>query len=404
MRVVSLSFPGRFEDAFLYMGRLFTITENHSVRVYDMSHIVNIPQDKALSDVLTHLFFRNDKLDTKDFHNRLNDESEKRDFLNTVDRLEAEQLQINSQNAHPVEWDLKISADILLDLNIYNGRAYIGTNKGLYHLDLDWESEIIKPITEAKKRLDAKCFHTTAKYGTVNASCGSEGWFSFLDDFDLGIENTHKEKHILEPSLRTNWLDYDIVNYPTSISPTLFASVRIASQEISASKKSPNFEQERWIVTDFEDEDKNFDLASLFATSKSGYKLCLENLQFVHNSSQALFLSTYDGKLFALGLKMHGSSIPTASYIREYEGLSSLISSLHTIYSGNKGLVVLETDEQVLLFAGGKFIPIYDDEVISIRTFSRSKYYRNIVSITTANEVLLIAIFDDDIYSSPYNK
>ncbi len=35
-------------------------------------------------------------------------------------------------------------------------------------------------------------------------------------------------------------------------------------------------------------------------------------------------------------------------------------------------------------------------EVISIRTFAGSKHYKNIVSLTTPNEILLIAIFDEE--------
>lgn len=394
MKVVSLSFPGRFEDAFLYMGRLFTITENHSVRVYDMEYIVSkLEDDKALLDAPTLLFFRNDWIDSERFRHRLSDELNKKAFLRAIDKLESEPIQITTDYVHPVEWDLKITADVLLDLNIYNGRAYIGTNKGLYHLDLDWEAESITPVAKAQKRLDAKCVHTTAKYGTVNASCGSEGWFSFLDDFELGTSNTRKEKHVPEYSLRTNWLDFDIVNYPTTISPTLFSSVRTAaSQALSESKNNFNFEQESWIITDLEDEE--FSLDSLFDNLNYGFSL--ENLQFVHNSSQALFLSTYDGYLFALGLKRGSFSAPTVSYVKKFEGLRGLVSSLHTVSAGGGPGLVLETDEQILLFERRRFIPLFHDEVISIRTFSRSQHYRNVVSITTSDEVILIAIFDDE--------
>ncbi|MGB3514836.1 MAG: hypothetical protein WBA43_00165 [Elainellaceae cyanobacterium] len=394
MKFVSMSFPGRFEDAFLYMGRLFTITENQSVRVYDMKYIVSkLEDDKALLDAPTLLFFRNDRMDSNRFRDRISDESNKKAFLRAVDKLASEPINITTDDVHPIEWDLKITADVLLDLNIYNGRAYISTNKGLYHLDLDWEAESIVPIDKAKKRLDVKCVHTTAKYGTVNASCGSEGWFSFLDDFQLGTNNTRREKHIPEYSLRTNWLKYDIVNYPTTISPTLFHSVKIpASQPLSKTKNNSSLELEDWIVTDVEDEE--FSLDSLFNNLNHGFSL--ENLQFVHNSSQTLFLSTYNGHLFALRLEGGGLSLPSISYVSEFEGFRGLVSSLHTVSLGGKPGLVLETDEQVLLFAHGKFIPLFHDEVVSIRTFSRSQHYRNVVSITTSDEVILIAIFDDE--------
>lgn len=394
MRIVQLSFPGRFEDAFLYMGRLIVLTENHSVRIYDMKSVVNkLEENKVLLDAPTLLFSRNDLIKSQQFPDRLDNETGKESFLKAVKRLESEQIKITTDFVKPVEWDLKIAADFMLDLNIYNGRLYIGTNTGLYHLDLDWEAKTTKPINTAQKRLDAKCIHTTAKYGTVNASCGYDGWFSFLDDFDLGMINSRKENHNLEYSLRTAWLNFDLVNYPTTVTPTLFNSVKTRfPQQLIESKK--NIEEEQWIITDFL-EDNKFELNNLFVNLNSHDKIDIEDLQFVHNSSKTLFLSTYNGQLFALGLKTSSLNNHTVSYVKKYEGLNSLVSSLHTLTGGKSPALVLETDEQIILFAHNKFTPVFDGEVISIRTFSGSQHYRNIISLTTSNEVLLIAIFDE---------
>jgi hypothetical protein len=332
MRTVTLTFPGRFEDAFLYMGRLITITENRSIRVYDMENIIEkIQEDEALLDAPKLLFLRNDMIDHERFRHKPNNLTGKADFLRAIDQIESQSINIGTDFVNTFEWDLEIDADILLDLNIYNGRLYIGTNLGLYHLDLDWESEITAPIHEVQKRLDTKCIHTTGKFGTVNASCGSEGWFSFLDDFNLGMNNTRREKHIEEYSLRTGWLDFDIVNYPTTVEPTLFSSVRTTpTQELIESKNS--FEQENWIVIGLEE--NQFNLSELFVNSNRGNSFDLENLQFVYNSSQALFASTYDGDLFALGLDKRSSSTPTISYVSRFEGLGSLVSSIHTLNVG----------------------------------------------------------------------
>lgn len=396
MKVISLRFPGRFEDAFLYMGRLVTITENHSIRVYDMDYIVKkIEEDKTLCDVPTLLFFRNDWLEDKIGSHRTINARDKATFLKAVEQLELASIEIDEHFVQPVEWDLNITADILLDLNIYNGRAYIGTNAGLYHLDLDWDADEIAPIGTAQKRIDAKCIHTTAKFGTVNASCGYDGWFSFLDDFGLGDNGTQKTKHIEECSLRTAWLEFNVVNYPTTVSPNLFSSLRMSLiPDITESKN--NFEHEQWIVTELKEE--KTPLKSLLKTSGK-YKFDTENLQFVYNSSQALFVSTYNGNLYALGLEIGDQSAPRVKYIREYEGLKGSVSSIHTINAGNNPGLIIETDQEVILFAHQEFRQVFDKEVISIRTFSRSRYHRSIVSITTANEVVLIALFDEEAYS-----
>ncbi len=393
MKIVSLRFPGNFEDAFLYMGRLITITENHTVCIYDMKNIVSkLQEDENLLDAPTLLFFRNDLIAQEQFRNQLHDESGKAAFIKAVDKIESKSIQIDADFIEPVEWDLKIKADILLDLNIYNRRLYIGTNTGLYHLDLDWESENTIPINKAQKRLEAKCINTTAKFGTVNASCGSEGLFSFIDDFDLGMNNTRKDKHFPEYSLRTSWLDFDVVNYSARIDLTLFDSLKTQfQQEIIEPRK--NFEEEILIVTDLKKSEFNFN--SLFVNSNFHNEIDLNNIQFVYNSSRTLFLCTYDGSLFTLGLQKDNSSVPRISYDYKYTGLESSVSSIHTLGVKNAG-IILEMDKKVLLFAHGEFIPIFNSEVISIRTFAGSKHYKNIVSLTTCNEVLLIAIFDEE--------
>ncbi|PZV26207.1 MAG: hypothetical protein DCF12_11075 [Snowella sp.] len=395
MRVVTLTFPGRFEDAFLYMGRLVAITENHSVRSYDMENIVNkFQENESLHDAPQLLFLRNDLIDHENFRLRHNKTNKKETFLKAIENFKQKIVPIDLSFIKYMEWDLNIDADFLLDLNIYNKRLYIGANTGLYSIDLDWDKEDLEPINghKPKKRLDAKCINTTIKFGTVNASCGSDGWFSFLDDFSLVESNISKEKHIDEYSLRTSWLDYSIVNYSTTINLTLIKTVRTSTEQELIDIQN-EFDQE--IVTDLQAESTSH-LDDLFRDSK--VNLDYQNLQFLYNSSRCLFANTYDGQFITLSLQKSGDSTPKITYAKPYEGLESFIFSIHTINIGNGAGLILETDEKILLFANGKFISIFEGEVISIRTFSRSKYHKNIVSITTSDQIFLIAIFDDEAY------
>lgn len=397
MKVITLNFPGRFEDAFLYMGRLVTITENHSVRSYDMENIVNkFQENEGLHNAPQLLFLRNDLIDHENFRIRHNKTNKKEDFLKAIEIFKQRIVPIDLSFTNYTEWDLNIDADFLLDLNIYNKRLYIGANTGLYSIDLDWDKEDLEPIDghKPKKRLDAKCINTTIKFGTVNASCGSDGWFSFLDDFSLVESNASREKYIDEYSLRTSWLDYSIVNYPTTVNLTLFQTVR-TSTEKEMIEAEDVFEKE--IVIDFYEEN-TFNLNDFSKESSIKINLDPENFQFVYNSSQCLFVSTYDNKFITLSLQQGGNYTPTIRYAKPYEGLEGFISSIHTINVGNKGGLILEMDDKVLLFAHGQFIPIFHGEAISIRTFPNSKHYNNIISITTSDYVSLIVIFDDEAY------
>jgi hypothetical protein len=394
MKFASMRLPGKFEDAFLYMEKLITITENNSVCIYDMNRIVNkLQEDTNSIDAPNLLFSRNDLIEDH-FRDRLNNSIDKENFLKDVEQINCESIEFGTNYTENVEWDLGIKDDIVLDINIYNRRLYISTHKGLYHIDIDWASEKPTPIGSPIKRIDTKCIHTTAKYGTVNASCGSEGLFSFIDDFELGSKTTRKEKHIEEYSIRSGWFNkFDVVNYQANTHPSFFNSLKLNRNEQNNLNKEKNYENESFIIVDIEK--TTFNINEFIISKNLRNRINFDDIQFVYNSSKSLFITTYDGNIFILGLERNNSDF-NLSYDYKYDGINNLVSSIHTL-GINKAGIVIETDENILLFAHGKFIPIFNDEVISIRTFPNSKYYKNIISLTTSEEIRLISVLDESI-------
>jgi len=73
MKIAKLFFPGIYEDAYVYMGRLFILTEQRTILVYDLDKLVNsLEQDseKRVSGSLpipTYMFSRNDWLSSSQF-------------------------------------------------------------------------------------------------------------------------------------------------------------------------------------------------------------------------------------------------------------------------------------------------------------------------------------------------
>ena len=395
MKFASIRFPGKFEDAFLYMEKLITITENNSVCIYDMNKIVNkLQEDTNLMDAPNLLFSRNDLIEEDEFRKRVNNPNSKANFLKAVEQINCESIEVGTDYTETIQWDLNIKDDIVLDVNIYNRRLYISTNKGLYHIDIDWESEKTTPIGSTIKRLDTKCVHTTAKFGTVNASCGSEGLFSFIDDFELGNKTTRKERHIEEYSIRSSWFDkFDVVNYQTNIYPSFFNSLKLNINEQNNLNEEKNYENESFIIVDIEK--ITFNINELIISKNLSNRINLDDIQFIYNSSKSLFITTYDGNIFILKLVNNDSNFSITNDYK-YSGIGNLVSSIHTLGIKKAGIVI-ETDENILLFTGGKFVPIFNDEVISIRTFPNSKYYKNIISLTTSEEILLISVLDESI-------
>src|SRR5271165_6854506 len=93
----------------------------------------------------------------------------------------------------------------------------------------------------ARSMKASRCVSTSAKYGTINASCGNEGLLSAIDDFESsgharfpGLELT------AEKSLRSSWLDHDVVNYAAVDSLTLL---------VNAFEREKGFEREGKVLT-----------------------------------------------------------------------------------------------------------------------------------------------------------
>jgi hypothetical protein len=62
--------------------------------------------------------------------------------------------------------------------------------------------------------------------------------------------------------------------------------------------------------------------------------------------------------------------------------------------------LILETDDQVLLFANGEFYSVVNSEVLSVRTFIKSRRYKNVVAIAREDGVLITGLFQDHIEES----
>lgn len=110
-----------------------------------------------------------------------------------------------------------------------------------------------------------------------------------------------------------------------------------------------------------------------------------------------IFIHTTDGHFYSLGM-LHPELEESAGDIGEkvrftktYKGANVRILSVNSTGLG----LVIETDNQVLLFAQNEWFHVFESEVLSVRTFPRSKRFRNIVIITNEEGIWIISLFDD---------
>ena len=140
MNIVTLFLPGSYEDAYLYMGRLLTLTVERSLRIFDMESIIHqietlYPEPYPL---FTWLFLRNDWISSTQFRSLLANNQIASAFISAFDLIPQDKAIELTDISPQIEHSIDISTKVILDLTIYNKRIYICSDSGLYHIDSEW--------------------------------------------------------------------------------------------------------------------------------------------------------------------------------------------------------------------------------------------------------------------------
>lgn len=388
MKISSIFFPGSYEDAYLYMGRLIALTTDKSIRLFDMENIVDSLEDQYPDSrpLITWQFLRNDWLASRQFRSLLDNRDIALAFLKTLESLSSiTPIEISDGTVGlKNELQVDIPAIVVLDMTIYNQRLYLSSDSGLFHIDLDWFYNTYDFSGDFIKRHDIRCMSASAGYGTINSSCGDEGLLSSLNDFGWGdYEKKNAFKKYADKSFRTSWYGYDLINYISSSTPVLL--------QTEHEKVSGGFydEYEKSILTSISTQELN--LNYLVEGLCKEFDLPLDTIQYVYNSSSTLFIHTLDGRLFTLGVKRSPDQPPKKEYSRKYDDAPKQVISAQ---SSRAGLIV-ESEDRVEVFANSEWHPIITSESISVRTFLKSKRYKNIVAITTEDGIFISSLFDE---------
>ena len=116
MRIVKFFLPGRFEDAYVYMERLIVLTEDRTLRVYNLDQIVDSIETRFPGSlpIPTLLFLRNDWPETSQFKSLMRNKEVARSLLSAFERLPHPYVKLDEDRFHPEELELDISARVLL--------------------------------------------------------------------------------------------------------------------------------------------------------------------------------------------------------------------------------------------------------------------------------------------------
>lgn len=384
MKITKLFIPGSYEDAYLYMGRLIILTEERSVRTYNLDYIVEAIEQRLPNTIPipTMMFSRNDWLAGIQFQSLMRNKVVYQALLDAFDKFPLPNFSLD--RGFPLEeQELALRDPAILDMLIYNGRLYVGATNGFYQVNIDWEKNDFAQLAQPEKKLGLRCLSTSARYGTVNASCNEAGLYTFIDDFGWwNQEKAGVKLHLADKSLRTTWMDQDIVNYPSYDHPYLFKS--------SFEKKTTGVEREGKVLTAVSD--NSSDLNYLFGMAQQKYHIQAENVQFAYNSNHKLFVSTLEGNFFSLQLE-HTNDILR---LKKSTISTQNIGRALTVNPCKLGPVV-ETSRNVLLISDkdGQAYLLSDSGAITVRTFPRSRRFQNIVVVVHEDGLYLVSVFDE---------
>jgi hypothetical protein len=330
------------------------------------------------------LFSHNDWLGTDQFRSFLSNQALRDAFHSVVDLFPQPHVEIDLSTLQKSEEDLPLRASVVLDFTIYARRMYFGCDSGLYHLDPDWDEEFPTIYRGVERRLDARCISTSAGYGAVNASCGKEGLFSATDEFGLlDRPNRNALSKKADVSVRTSWFGFDVVNYSRRDFPKL-----LRSAHEPAPRTGPHVE--RNILTEIGTETE--DLGWLLKEALHSNHIPAASIQYAYNSNRVLFVHTHEGQFLSIGLKARRNGQISLQFKRTYKGAGTRILDAQALLNG----VVLETDSRVFAFLNGSWKTLIETEVLTVRTFPRSRNYKNLVVITTEAGAFLISVHDDE--------
>lgn len=385
-------FPGEFEDAFVYMGKIAAITLKRTIAFIDLEKVVaNLDERQSSSVPVGHIaFLRNNDVSTSIFKDMMRNPDVADAVLAAFDSFPTPFFEVNPFPYQLNEIELNLSASLILDTNIYNSRIYWGTEKGLFHGDFDWGRDEVALVKGFTKRSDAKCISTSVGYGAVNASCGDQGLLSGFDEFGLArLEKSNGLERVAEKSIRSAWFSFDVVNYTSSSQMTLLKTRRQRTDRTARAS-----ERTSHVLTGITQE--SMDLKFLFDHIYTEYGVERDSVQYVYNSTNTIFIHCLDGNFYSVGISPKKLEEGRVRFTKTYKGQGTRILSVHSTETG----LIIETDNRVFLFAHGRWWPLMESAVLSIRTFPRSKSFRNLVALTTEEGLHLVGLFDDDGYLS----
>ncbi|MBS1955304.1 MAG: hypothetical protein JST89_14050 [Cyanobacteria bacterium SZAS-4] len=428
MKIFQVFIPGDFIDAFAYRGRLLAIAADTSIHVLSMDKIATFAEAQVPSSIPMPdlLFARNNWMSDPKYRLFVRSPRIAAALLAASNALAEQNIECTTESIELCRIDLTPrSYHYPLDLNIYNGRLYIATEDGFYHQDFaDWKSQIPQLDGALERRHDGHSTHTSAKYGTVNISCGSDGFLCALDEFQLRKSEQQDNVELLDDddlipssspgdrrlfkrfqpqeqagmSFKSDWCNFDIVNYSDSTTLTLLTTEHDSKPEYKLEGQSA-------LLQGFKSSTSLWDLPRSTDRPRTP-DVEHDLIDHVFNADQTFYIHTVDGDFYSARMRYSDETgEPTLQSTIKLAGIrasgvcktASVEYGMHLLKKRKKrtAVVVECFGELLVINDNGESVTLSDRPSRTVRTFPNSKQYQNLVVVARDDGLWLNTIFDD---------
>lgn len=384
-----ITIPGAFEDAFYYMGQLIAVTADRTLVAVDLERALYENFATRIPAIYQFYYLHNEWLDRQHVKLLLGIPEVDHGLWEAGQRYESLVIQ-------PTWQTMDISGEAfnrgaILDLQAYNRRLYISTTEGLFDTDFSVDYGDLE-LDDVKKRTDARCMSTSVKYGTLVASCGSEGLFAAYDDFGAIGQDRPALQHAESTSSRANWFGYSLTNYTNATSLQFLSGQRqnaptgrlspdsgdLIASEIAITPAAESYGHQRIpvVVTSLEEDTRS---SALLAEDAEG-------ADFVANSFNYFFIHMPTSE-YRFYMRRHRSGRIVGSPTDESIGEVGEVLSTHTFHSG----IVVESFDSVYLITSIGINRIYDGAALKVRTFPAGTYGVNVIAVIDEEGLNLIS-------------
>ena len=374
--VVKFSINVEAIDCYLYGGYLFLVMADGQLLYVSYHKVVNrLKYDYPQYSSLIELIF---------LHNEYSKgEAAKIIFGVTEIREVVEKLWLKASNE--IEFELNFKdiqeecksigeySSIPLDIRLYGYRLFLGCKDGLYESRLNSEDNYQINPSHLEKCYDGKVIGVNANYGSVVISADWDGLLTGeILDFDskFRLDERHPQG---KRSLRTGWMTTDLMNYESTSEFDYYRNEYLQKKDTEEKHFYSKAKiSERKIIKQFGTE--VYGMETLFDKSN----IDKEDIVYSFNSSQKGFFVMSDGSI--LNATVRANDIID-------KPLSSCI-----VPSG----CILEFFDKVVLIQNSQSLTLVNHSVNSVRSYTSSTNYRNIVSVVDDDKVTFCSIFGLD--------